>query len=105
MKTVSKVAIAAPFLLLGASAFAAVAAAGPVTATVCKAGACAPIPVPVAVALIAAPIVIGNVQAAGRESGLPAQVLRATLGISARDIQQYGIWGGQCSFFRRPLGC
>ena len=30
--------------------------------------------------------------------------LRATTGISVRDIERYGIFGGPNSFFRKPFG-
>jgi hypothetical protein len=56
--------------------------------------------------LLAVPvhIVDGNVKGSERESGDLAKVLRATLGISARDIDRYGIWGGPNSIFRKPFG-
>lgn len=81
------------------------APSGPVTATVCNAGACAPIPPEVAVVVFFSKNIIANIQAAGGESGELAKVLRGATGISVRDIQRYGIFGGECSIFRRPLGC
>jgi hypothetical protein len=80
------------------------AQADPVVAQVCGATGCAPIPPVLAVAVIAAPVVIKNVQAAGNESGAGAQALRATLGISVRDIGRYGLFGGPNSFVRCPSG-
>ncbi len=75
-----------------------------VAAAVCGPTACVPIPPPLAAAVIAAPVVIRNVQAAGNESGVLAQALRGAVGISVRDIERYGFWGGPNSFFRCPLG-
>jgi hypothetical protein len=49
-------------------------------------------------------IVDGNIKGAVRESGEVAKVLRATTGISIRDIEQYGVFGGPNSFFRKPFG-
>jgi hypothetical protein len=49
-------------------------------------------------------IVDGNIKAAARESGELAKVLRATTGISVRDIEKYGIFGGPNSVFRKPFG-
>jgi hypothetical protein len=56
--------------------------------------------------LLAAPvrIVHGNIKASERESGELAKVLRSTMGISVKDINEYGIWGGPNSFFREPFG-
>lgn len=56
--------------------------------------------------LLAAPVrIVGaNIDAAGRESGVGAQILRSGLGISVRDINQYGLWGGPNSIFRKPFG-
>lgn len=45
-----------------------------------------------------------NIEGAKRESGDLAKALRATLGISWKDIQKYGIFGGRNSFFRKPFG-
>jgi hypothetical protein len=75
-----------------------------VSGQVCGTTGCVPIPPALAIAVIVAPVVVGNVQAAGNESGVGAQVLRATLGISVRDMEKYGFWGGPNSFFRCPLG-
>lgn len=75
-----------------------------VVAQVCGTTGCVPIPPALAIAVIVAPVVIGNVHAAGNESGVGAQALRATFGISARDMDKYGFWGGPNSFFRCPLG-
>lgn len=49
-------------------------------------------------------IVDGNIKASLRESGEVAKVVRATTGISVRDIEKHGIFGGPNSFFRKPLG-
>jgi hypothetical protein len=49
-------------------------------------------------------IVDGNIKGANRESGELAKLLRGTTGISIRDINQYGLWGGNNSIFRKPLG-
>jgi hypothetical protein len=56
--------------------------------------------------LLAAPVRIidGNVKASVHESGELAKVLRATSGISIRDIERYGIFGGPNSIFRKPFG-
>ncbi len=56
--------------------------------------------------IIAVPIKIvdGNVKASVRESGELAKMLRATVGISIRDIERYGLFGGPNSIFRKPLG-
>jgi hypothetical protein len=56
--------------------------------------------------VLAAPvkIVASNVKGAERESGEIAKILRATIGISIRDINDYGIWGGPNSIFRKPFG-
>lgn len=49
-------------------------------------------------------IVDGNVKAAAGERGEIAKVLRGASGISVRDIEKYGIFGGPNSVFRKPLG-
>lgn len=49
-------------------------------------------------------VISGNIDGVKRERGVAAQALRL-LGPSARNIQQHGIFGGECSIFRRPLGC
>jgi hypothetical protein len=49
-------------------------------------------------------IIVGNIKAAGRESGELAKALRGTSGISIRDIERYGIFGGPNSIFRKPFG-
>lgn len=49
-------------------------------------------------------IVDGNIKGAARERGELDKVIRAVTGVSVRDIDQYGIWGGDGSFFRKPLG-
>lgn len=56
--------------------------------------------------IIVAPVTIvaGNVEGATRESGELAKVLRGITGISARDIDRYGIFGGPNSIFRKPFG-
>lgn len=56
--------------------------------------------------LLAVPVKIieGNVKASVHESGELAKVLRATSGISIRDIERYGIFGGPNSIFRKPFG-
>jgi hypothetical protein len=54
--------------------------------------------------LIATDIVVGNIKAASRESGVGAQVIRGVTGISLDDIQKHGLWGGPNSIFRKPFG-
>jgi hypothetical protein len=49
-------------------------------------------------------IVQNNARAAKRERGEIAKALRATAGVSERDIRRHGIFGGSKSFFRKPLG-
>jgi hypothetical protein len=49
-------------------------------------------------------IVDGNIKAASGESGALAKVLRGTTGVSVRDIDRYGIFGGPNSIFRKPFG-
>lgn len=49
-------------------------------------------------------IVVGNIKAADRESGELAKWVRATSGISVRDIKRYGIFGGPSSVFHKPFG-
>jgi hypothetical protein len=49
-------------------------------------------------------IVDGNIKGATRERGEIDKVLRAATGISIKDINQYGIWGGPNSIFRKPFG-
>lgn len=49
-------------------------------------------------------IVDGNIKGTHRESGEVAKVLRAVTGISVRDIDRYGIFGGPNSIFRKPAG-
>lgn len=45
-----------------------------------------------------------NIMGAARESGFGAKVLKASTGISVKDIKKYDIWGGPNSFFRKPFG-
>lgn len=56
--------------------------------------------------IVAAPVKIvdGNIKASMRESGEGAKVLRAVTGISWRDIEAHGVFGGSNSIFRKPLG-
>ena len=56
--------------------------------------------------IIAVPVKVidGNVTAAAGESGELAKVLRGVTGISIRDIEQYGVFGGPNSVFRKPFG-
>jgi hypothetical protein len=54
--------------------------------------------------MILTPIIVNNFQAAGRESGEGAKLVRAVMGISVRDIEKYGLWGGPNSIFRKPFG-
>ncbi|MGX1165750.1 hypothetical protein AB7M16_002016 [Bradyrhizobium sp. USDA 372] len=56
--------------------------------------------------IVAAPVKIvdGNIKASMRESGEGAKVLRAVAGISWRDIEAHGVFGGSNSIFRKPLG-
>jgi hypothetical protein len=49
-------------------------------------------------------IVDGNIKGSERESGELAKALRATFGISIRDIHDDGLWGGPNSVFRKPFG-
>ena len=49
-------------------------------------------------------IVDGNVKAAAGESGEIDKILRATTGVSIRDINKYGIFGGPNFVFRKPFG-
>lgn len=49
-------------------------------------------------------IVDGNIRGAAWESGELAKVLRGALGISIRDIERYGLFGGSSSVFRKPFG-
>lgn len=49
-------------------------------------------------------IVHENIQGAARESGEIDKLLRAILGVSRRDIELYGIFGGPNSIFRKPFG-
>ncbi len=58
----------------------------------------------IGVVLAPVTIVAGNFEAAKNESGALAQALRASTGISMRDIDKHGIWGGSNSFFRCPFG-
>lgn len=98
--------LAAALAVAPAMLFPALSQAEPaaVTAALCGATACVAIPPAMAAAVIAAPVVIRNVQAAGNESGAAAQALRASIGISVRDIERYGVWGGPNSIFRCPFG-
>jgi hypothetical protein len=56
--------------------------------------------------VLAAPVKIidGNIKAASGESGELDKVLRASTGISIRDIKHYGVFGGPNSVFRKPFG-
>lgn len=56
--------------------------------------------------VFAAPIEIidGNIKGAERESGAIDKALRATTGISLKDIERYGLFGGPNSIFRKPFG-
>ena len=45
-----------------------------------------------------------NWQTVGRETSVFNKALKATTGISKRDIKKHGIWGGPNSFFRKPFG-
>jgi hypothetical protein len=45
-----------------------------------------------------------NAQSAGRERGELAKVLGTLTGISVRDIEKYGLFGGPNSIFRKPFG-
>lgn len=56
--------------------------------------------------VLAAPVKIvdGNIKGAEHESGEGAKLLRGVLGISVKDIERYGIWGGSNSVFRKPFG-
>lgn len=46
----------------------------------------------------------GNIDAAERESGELAKLVRALTGVSVRDIERYGICGGKNSELRKILG-
>jgi hypothetical protein len=56
--------------------------------------------------LLAIPVKIvdGNILAASRERGEIDKVIRAITGISVRDINEYGFFGGPNSIFRKPFG-
>lgn len=56
--------------------------------------------------IVVAPVKIvdGNIKASMRESGEVAKVVRAVTGISWRDIEARGVFGGSNSIFRKPLG-
>ncbi len=56
--------------------------------------------------VIAVPVKIidRNIKAAEHESGEIDKVVRATTGISIKDIKKYGAFGGPNSFFRKPFG-
>jgi len=47
---------------------------------------------------------VKNVEAANLESGEIAKLVRATIGISVKDIEKHGLLGGSNSFFRKNLG-
>lgn len=94
---------AAAVAALGLSSSVTNAAESAVVATLCGPTACVSIPAPLALAVIVAPAVIGNLKAAGNESGAGAQLLRV-FGPSVKDIEKYGIWGGPNSVFRCPFG-
>ncbi|MBU3029727.1 hypothetical protein [Paracoccus marinaquae] len=49
-------------------------------------------------------IIEGNWEGAKRESGELAKIIRATTGISWRDIEKYGLCGGPNSEFRKLFG-
>ena len=49
-------------------------------------------------------IIDGNIRGAVRESGELAKVLRGTTGISIRDVERHGLFGGPNSIFRKPFG-
>jgi hypothetical protein len=49
-------------------------------------------------------IIVGNIEAARQESGELAKVLRTISGISIRDIERHGIFGGPNSILRKPFG-
>jgi hypothetical protein len=49
-------------------------------------------------------MVRANVEASKRESGDLNKGIRVITGISPRDIQEHGIWGGNNSVFRCPFG-
>jgi hypothetical protein len=55
---------------------------------------------------LAAPvhIVDANIRGSERESGELSKVLKSVTGISARDIDHFGLWGGSNSIFRKPFG-
>jgi hypothetical protein len=58
------------------------------------------------VKILAVPVKIvdANVKAAAGESGEVAKVVRGVTGISVRDIEKYGVFGGPNSIFRKPFG-
>ena len=49
-------------------------------------------------------IVDANIKGAERESGEIDKVLKATTGISVKDIKKHGVFGGPNSVFRKPFG-
>ena len=56
--------------------------------------------------IISVPVKIfdGNIKASMGESGELAKVLRGVSGISIRDIEKYGVFGGPNSVMRKPFG-
>lgn len=56
--------------------------------------------------VLAVPVKIadGNLKGAERESGELDKLIRATLGISIRDIKEYGLCGGPNSVCHKPFG-
>jgi hypothetical protein len=49
-------------------------------------------------------VISGNIDAAKREEGFGAQIVRGVTGISLTDIRKYGPLGGPNSFFHCPFG-
>ena len=56
--------------------------------------------------VISVPVKIfdGNIKAAAGEGGELAKVLRGVTGISIRDIEKHGVFGGSNSVMRKPFG-
>lgn len=49
-------------------------------------------------------VIDGNIKGAESESGAIDKALRLATGISLKDIERYGLFGGPNSIFRKPFG-
>ena len=58
------------------------------------------------VKLLGAPVSIihRNIRGSKREAGAIAKALKGATGISVKDINKHGIFGGPNSIFRKPFG-